>query len=460
MTSKAVLNAYRDCMLSISGDAEEYVRSAVEWGREHGMSAAEMRELAIETIMAASDEYGSMERELARQFYERQTGREAHVGQSTVNREVVEKNIRYYTRYLDGTDKGFDSFLRACTEQAGWLARRDVNDQVINSCGKASKGGKQRKRYRHDESRYATRFARVPQGGDTCTFCAMLASRGFVYWTRESAGEFSHYHRHCRCLIVPDDGTGEVGGYDPDEWLDRWQAFEEIDASEGTTTAQKDDAKRLIASGRAATFKEVEALWREEAKSYAANLAAVRSKAYHAAISEIVGDEALADRVWKDAQHTLKVRSGTPYENLYAYDLTRGVRLASITDSTERLSVVMDDTMKRAIAKASEAGHNIVLMHNHPGSSDPSGADIVSLAKCGAEYGLVARHDGTLIRFSVDAAKATEYKAYNSKQAEALGDEIASAIKKRLDRGKTVEQAHEAVRMGWGVSFERISVGF
>ena len=458
MTSRAVLDAYRDGMLSISGDAEEYVRSAMEWGWEHGLSPAEMREMAIEVIMAASDEYGSMERELARQLYERQTGQEAHVGQSTVNREAVEKNIRYYTRYLDGTDGGFDSFLRACTEQAGWLVRRDVNDQVINSCGKTSKGDKRRKRYRHDENRYATRFARVPQGGDTCTFCAMLASRGFVYWTRESAGEFSHYHKHCRCLIVPDDGTGEVEGYDPDEWLARWQAFEEIDAGEGTTTAQKEDAKRLIASGRAATFREVEAIWREEAKNYAANLGVVQSKAYRAAISEIIGDDALADRVWKDARHTLKVRGGTPYENLYAYDLTQGTRLASITDSTERLSVTMDDTMKRAVEKASGLGHDIALMHNHPGSSDPSGADIVSLARCGAGYGLIACHDGTLVRFSVDAAKVAEYKAYNSEQAEALGYEIASAIKKRLDRGKTVEQAYEAVRMGWGVSFERISV--
>ena len=97
-------------------------------------------------------------------------------------------------------------------------------------------------------------------------------------------------------------------------------------------------------------------------------------------------------------------------------------------------------------------------MHNHPGSSDPSGADIVSLARCGAGYGLIACHDGTLVRFSVDAANVAEYKAYNSEQAEALGYEIASAIEKRLDRGKTAEQAYEAVRMGWGVSFERISV--
>ena len=364
-------------------------------------------------------------------------------------------------RYQAGklVDGDLDGFIRECSAFCSDYVREATNSTMTGNWKRSRRSAsRSRSAAAKAGNSYGVRFARVPQGGDTCTFCAMLASRGFVYWSRETAGEFSQYHKHCRCLIVPDDGTGEVEGYDPDEWLARWQAFEEIDADEGTTTAQKEDAKRLIASGRAATFREVEAIWREEAKNYAANLDVVQSKAYRAAISEIIGEDALADRVWKDARHTLKVRGGTPYENLYAYDLTRGTRLASITDSAERLSVTMDDTMKRAVEKASGLGHDIALMHNHPGSSDPSGADIVSLARCGTGYGLIACHDGTLVRFSVDAAKVAEYRAYNSEQAEALGYEIASAVKKRLDRGKTAEQAYEAVRMGWGVSFERISV--
>ena len=47
------------------------------------------------------------------------------------------------------------------------------------------------------------RFARVPTGAETCTFCLMLASRGAVYHTRKTAGEFRHFHRGCDCKVVP-----------------------------------------------------------------------------------------------------------------------------------------------------------------------------------------------------------------------------------------------------------------
>lgn len=45
-------------------------------------------------------------------------------------------------------------------------------------------------------------YARLPRGLVTCAFCTMLAGRGFAYWTRESAGGLSGYHKHCDCQIV------------------------------------------------------------------------------------------------------------------------------------------------------------------------------------------------------------------------------------------------------------------
>lgn len=76
------------------------------------------------------------------------------------------------------------------------------------------------------------RFARVPQGGDTCDFCIMLASRGFVYLTRETAGEFDHYHDHCRCKVVPSWKAAEVEGYDPDALYEQYLANKERKAGD------------------------------------------------------------------------------------------------------------------------------------------------------------------------------------------------------------------------------------
>ena len=68
------------------------------------------------------------------------------------------------------------------------------------------------------------RFARVPQGEKTCDFCIMLASRGPVYLTEESAGAFTSFHNHCDCKVVPffDEKT-TVAGYDPAAYYEQYQ---------------------------------------------------------------------------------------------------------------------------------------------------------------------------------------------------------------------------------------------
>lgn len=81
------------------------------------------------------------------------------------------------------------------------------------------------------------RYARVPSGSETCGFCIMLASRGPVYHSADTAGEGGHFHSSCDCRIVPvwhskrvvtenggvirRSGTG-YEGYDPDALFDRY----------------------------------------------------------------------------------------------------------------------------------------------------------------------------------------------------------------------------------------------
>ncbi len=70
------------------------------------------------------------------------------------------------------------------------------------------------------------RYARVPSG-PTCTFCIMLASRGYVYWSDESAGKFNGYHRDDNCQIVSSWGKTRINGYDPDAMKKRYTACRE-----------------------------------------------------------------------------------------------------------------------------------------------------------------------------------------------------------------------------------------
>lgn len=65
------------------------------------------------------------------------------------------------------------------------------------------------------------RFARVPSGRP-CPFCLMLASRGAVYASAETAGGEGHdYHDHCGCEPVPmwgDDARVKLDGYRPEHF--------------------------------------------------------------------------------------------------------------------------------------------------------------------------------------------------------------------------------------------------
>lgn len=81
-------------------------------------------------------------------------------------------------------------------------------------------------------------YARVPQGETTCDFCIMLASRGPVYYSEESAGAFAKFHPHCDCKVVPFFNTSvsgtsrrtstmKVAGYDPDALYKQYRATQE-----------------------------------------------------------------------------------------------------------------------------------------------------------------------------------------------------------------------------------------
>ena len=63
------------------------------------------------------------------------------------------------------------------------------------------------------KSRY--RWTRVTVG-TSCAFCTMLASRGAVYLSRESAGgsPSSKFHDDCDCVVLPFADSGDIRGYE------------------------------------------------------------------------------------------------------------------------------------------------------------------------------------------------------------------------------------------------------
>lgn len=111
-------------------------------------------------------------------------------------------------------------------------------EHVLGSMGKAVRNHARHTVMRNTAAR-GGRYARVPTGDTTCAFCLMLASRGFVYHSAETAGEFDQWHPHCDCVVVPDwdVGNAAIEGYAPDEYYSMYQAARQSAKHGDTQTA-------------------------------------------------------------------------------------------------------------------------------------------------------------------------------------------------------------------------------
>nr|DAJ16652.1 MAG TPA: minor capsid protein 2 [Siphoviridae sp. ct8LQ5] len=224
MISAAEFAAYNRAVAKMGDRAASDVEAAVlAWCRAHGgATVAEKREAAKLIMEGFVQGYDDVAAEFAAQWYDDLAEREGArlqqaVTMTTYRPESVDTVARYQAKKL--VKGGDGAFARACGEYARNDALRSLNETIISNVGRDRSAG--------------VRFARVPTGFETCTFCIMLASRGAVYHTRKSAGEFKHFHRHCDCKVVPgfeDDPDAElVEGVRPEELRDLYVRFKEID---------------------------------------------------------------------------------------------------------------------------------------------------------------------------------------------------------------------------------------
>ena len=244
MISAAEFAAYNRAVAMIGDRAASDVETAVlAWCRAHeGATVAEKREAAKLIMEGFVQGYDDVAAEFAAQWYDDLAEREGArlqqaVTMTTYKPKSVDEVARYQAKKL--VKSGDAAFARACGEYARNDAFRSLNETIISNVGRDSGKG--------------VRFARVPTGFETCTFCIMLASRGAVYHTRKSAGEFKHFHRHCDCKVVPgfeDDPDAElVEGVNPEELRERWWQLEKVDATAGLSAAEREEIRHKVMEG-------------------------------------------------------------------------------------------------------------------------------------------------------------------------------------------------------------------
>lgn len=135
--------------------------------------------------------------------------------------EATEKAVRGIVQ--EGVNGNIDGMIKQLAARVDYEVKKAAGETVMQNA-------------RRDKRK--PRFARVPSGSETCMFCIMLASRGPVYWSNETAGELNHYHANCDCRVVPvwgsqavttenggvvQRGGASIEGYDPDYYYDLWK---------------------------------------------------------------------------------------------------------------------------------------------------------------------------------------------------------------------------------------------
>lgn len=276
--------AYAAMMERVQREAARKAKAAVKkWLSEHPTwEAADLRNACTEICAGIVSEYGNAMSSLACDLYDGTMGGTVARAEPWDGdlREAVQRAVRYQLKKaLDGDA---DSFVDAIGGMVEYNVRRHANETTMANCERDNRlyaeGGANDAATIHqpmDMPAYGQRrsvvtrgprrrgrsyalelgmpaFARVPTGAETCTYCLMLASRGFVYHTRDSAGHADH--RGCNCLIVAGRKGDRVEGIDEHALYDCWQKLEAMDAyyklhPNEITPAELESRKKKIVDG-------------------------------------------------------------------------------------------------------------------------------------------------------------------------------------------------------------------
>ncbi len=217
--TQELINEYRDEVNLLAEAAGGFVSDMVQAYRIQypEASIAEIREHTIAAIEDTLNVFGSQAAGVACDFFDLMVDKlGADATSETISAtdpDMIDGKVRYLVEDLK--ENKHDAFQKQVKDVAEFYVKREAFKNIEHNCGKNG-----------------LRFARVPSGGETCAFCFMLSSRGFVYTSEDEAGDAGQYHPNCDCVIVPGFKEGsqndnlKIEGYEPKEMAKRWTSCE------------------------------------------------------------------------------------------------------------------------------------------------------------------------------------------------------------------------------------------
>lgn len=202
------LNRYRNQISQRKSDASAYLRARMA-KETKGLSIADARNKTIEIMQDCLAVFGDQAQALSAELFDEICEAEgldavSQIFDDVIDEEKMTEKVRYYAGKLKDGD--WDGYAGLAADLAAYYVHKSALENLFRNCDLNN-----------------IRFARVGTGRETCGFCFMLCSRGFVYANEDSAARASH--PHCDCIIVPGQkGKTHIEGYEPEEMQKRWAA--------------------------------------------------------------------------------------------------------------------------------------------------------------------------------------------------------------------------------------------
>ena len=251
--------------------------------------------------------------------------------------------------------------------------------------------------------------------GTACPICRALDGKHFKVKKMMPGTNASPMHPRCRCSAAAHEDSEDY-----EAWLDY--------LSKGGTTEEWNKSRAFM--------EKEESKRKYKYKDTVVNASEIGSARYRRKFSDITGENKISRVLWENALDMLDHRSGTKYEDLAFVDSKTGD--AKINKNYDKENTASpSDSMKKMLGDAEP--HSIIAIHNHPGSSAPSYSDIMACKDRKYKYGLVACHDGTIYKYSVDDKKFNTPIAISALERLAEKGYTERAKKMLKDAGITLE---------------------
>jgi hypothetical protein len=215
--SYAEFEAYVRDLSKLAEGAQKELLST--WWKLHNMQLDQemLRDVLQASMRTLADVYGEAGKMLAAEFFSRTT---SYQGQRELS------GLLKYGGAEKQISDALERVFNAATDKDSAAALREFTERYVHNAARHTTLELAKK--------YRTKWARMPTSAHPCSWCVMLAGRGFVYASKKKAqqtkgGELYHPHCHCQPVAVKESDIEKYGednlieGYKPSAYYAAWK---------------------------------------------------------------------------------------------------------------------------------------------------------------------------------------------------------------------------------------------